>query len=91
MIEVIEEKGVYDPTDLEYPFKVYIDEAEHAAKESGIAAWIDENINGRWTYRNQGETFLFRSDEKNVRKFPMLFVYTFEEEDEAVAFKLRWV
>jgi len=91
MIEVVEEKDVYDPIDLEYPFRVYIDETDHIAKESEIAKWFTGNIKGRWTYRNQGETFLFVSGEKDVRKFPVLFVYTFEEEDEAVAFKLRWM
>lgn len=91
MIDVIEEKDINDPIDLEYPSKVYIPKAIQLTKDKEMGKWISENLTGKWTYRNQGESFLFHCDEKDVRRFPELFVYTFENDDEAVAFKLRWL
>jgi len=44
---------------------------------SGIEAWLNENC-GKWSFGK-------KSENENVMKF------TFEEETDAVAFKLRWL
>lgn len=91
MIDIVDENDIYDPIELEYPFKVYFSQKLQKEKDLEAWNWIKENIEGNWTFRNQDKSFLYLSNEKDVRKFPELFVYTFEKEEEAVAFKLRWL
>lgn len=48
--------------------------------------WCQNNINGHWTI-----TPPHTIDMKNGKEFVLNYIFVFEEEIDAVAFKLRWL